>query len=69
MRTILSILGVIFLIILAFRFFPVIIAGVLVVIGAILLILLLTGVAIIAAPILILLLLIGVVVWVLRLIF
>ena len=40
MRTILSILGVIFLIILAFRFFPVIIAGVLVVIGAILLILL-----------------------------
>jgi hypothetical protein len=30
MRTILSILGVIFLIILAFRFFPVIIAGVLV---------------------------------------
>jgi len=69
MRTILSILGVIFLIILAFRFFPIVVAGVFVVIGAILLILLLTGIAVIAAPIIILLLLIGVVVWVLRLIF
>ncbi|HSV32471.1 MAG TPA: hypothetical protein VLH40_10740 [Atribacteraceae bacterium] len=69
MQSILSLLGVIFLIILAIWFFPALLAVGLSIVAVILLLLVFTGVAVLLAPILILFLLIGTIVWIARAIF
>ncbi len=68
-RTVLAVLGAIFLIILAVRFFPVVLAVGLSVAAIVLVVLVIAGVALVLAPLFLVLLLVAAVIWVFRLIF